>query len=73
MRFMLMHKNDPNTEAGKMPPKELIDQMGAFIGGYIQAGRLLDGAGLGASKTRTRLVFRGGRSTVKHWPYAGEH
>ena len=47
--------------------------MGAFIGEHAKAGRFLDGAGLGGSKTRTRLVFRDGRCTVKHGPYRGEH
>lgn len=73
MRFMLMHKNDPHTEAGHPPPLELVHKMGEFVGEYARTGRLLDGAGLGASKTRTRLVFRSGRSTVKSGPYAGEH
>src|SRR4051812_26942004 len=73
MRFMIMHKNDPGTESGKMPPMELVHEMGAFIGGHAQAGRLIDGAGLGASKTRTRLTFRGGKCTVKPGPYSGEH
>jgi hypothetical protein len=72
MRFMIMHKHDPKTEAGIKPPPELIQQMGAFIGGHAKAGRLVDGAGLGATKTRTRLTFRGGKSTVKHGPYTGE-
>jgi len=72
MRFIIMHKNDPHTEAGELPPPELIAQMGAFIGEYAQKGQFVDGAGLGASKTRTRLTFRGGRVTVKHGPYAGE-
>lgn len=73
MRFLMMHKNDPQTEAGVAPPMELVQEMGAFIGEFIKSGRLLDGAGLGASKHRTRLVFRGGQCTVKHGPYAGEH
>ena len=73
MRFMIMHKNDPHTEAGERPPKELVEKMGQFIGGHAQAGRLIDGAGLGASQTRTRLTFRGGTCTVKHGPYRGEH
>jgi hypothetical protein len=73
MRFLIMHKNDPHTEAGNPPPMELVNKMGAFIGEYAQAGRFIDGAGLGASKTRTRLVFRDGRGTVKHGPYRGEH
>ena len=73
MRFMLMHKNDPHTEAGERPPLELIAKMGAYIGEHAQRGTFLDGAGLGASATRTRLTFRGGRCTIKHGPYAGEH
>ncbi|MEO8903016.1 MAG: YciI family protein [Polyangiaceae bacterium] len=73
MRFMIMHKNDPHTEAGERPSMELITQMGAFIGGYAQSGKLIDGAGLGASKTRTRLVFRNGQCAQKSGPYRGEH
>jgi hypothetical protein len=70
---MLMHKNDPNTEAGNPPPMEIVTKMGAFVGEHAQAGRLIDGAGLGASKTRTRLVFRNGQCTAKQGPYRGEH
>lgn len=73
MRYMIMHKNDPHTEAGEPPPMELVTKMGELIGEYAKTGRFLDGAGLSASKTRTRLVFRNGGSTVKHGPYRGEH
>jgi len=73
MHFILMHKNDPQTEAGQPPPLELVAKMGAFIGEYQQAGRLIVGAGLGGSKTRTRLVFRDGSCTTLHGPYRGEH
>ena len=73
MRFMIMHKNDPSTEAGNLPPMELVHKMGAFIGEYAKTGRFIDGAGLGASKTRTRLVFRNGQCTSKRGPYRGEH
>lgn len=73
MRFMIMHKNDPKTEAGEKPPMELVHKMGAFIGEYLSTGRFIDGAGLNGSKTRTRLTFRDGRCTVKHGPYRGEH
>ena len=38
MRFMIMHKNDPNTEAGTPPPLELVHKMGAFIGEYAAGG-----------------------------------
>jgi hypothetical protein len=73
MRFMIMHKNDPHTEAGEPPPMELVTKMGAFIGEYAKTGRFIDGAGLSSSKTRTRLVFREGQCSVKHGPYRGEH
>jgi hypothetical protein len=73
MRFAIMHKNDPNTEAGLPPPIELVNKMGAFIGEHARSGRFVDGAGLGGSKTRSRLTFRDGRCTVKHGPYRGEH
>ena len=73
MRFMMMHKNDPKTEAGLPPDTEIVQKMGAFIGGHAKAGRLVDGAGLAGSKTRTRLTFRDGRSTVKNGPYRGEN
>ena len=72
MRFMMMHKNDPHTEAGKKPPMELVQQMGAFIGEYAKAGKFIDGAGLNASSTRTRLTFRNGQCTTKRGPYRGE-
>ena len=73
MRFMIMHKNDPHTEAGEKPPLELVNRMGAFIGEYMQSGRFIDGAGLSGSATRTRLVFRNGQCTQKRGPYRGEH
>ena len=73
MRFIMMHKNDAGTEAGQKPPMELINKMGAFIGEHAQAGRFIDGGGLAGSKTRSRVVCRGGDVTVKHGPYRGEH
>jgi hypothetical protein len=73
MRFMMMHKNDANTEAGLPPPVELVQKMGAFVGGHAQAGRLIDGAGLAGSGSRTRLTFKGGEATVRNGPYKGQH
>jgi len=72
MRFMIMHKNEPRTEAGLPPTPEVVQRMGALVGEYAKTGRFIDGAGLGASSTRTRMVFREGRASVKHGPYRGE-
>jgi len=71
MRYMVMHKNDSKTEAGEAPPMELVHAMGAFVGEHAKAGRFLDGAGLSASKNRTRLTFRDGQSSIQHGPYRG--
>jgi hypothetical protein len=46
MRFMIMHKNDPQTEAGHKPPMELVTKMGELMGEYMKTGRFVDGAGL---------------------------
>jgi hypothetical protein len=72
MRFMIMHKNDPHTEAGLPPSMDIVQKMGAFIGEYASTGRFIDGAGLAGSTTRTRLVFRNGQCTAQHGPYGGE-
>lgn len=73
MKFMVMHKHDKSTEAGKLPPPELIAKMGALVGDMAQRGQLLDGDGLGASKTRSRVTVRNGEQTVTHGPYQGAH
>jgi hypothetical protein len=73
MRFMIMHRHEPKVEAGEKPSKELIQQMGELMGSYMKSGKMVDGAGLGPSKSRTRLTFRNGQCTVKHGPYTGEH
>jgi hypothetical protein len=72
MRFMLMHKNDPHTEAGERPPPELMAKMGAYIGEHAQRRTFLDGQGLNGSSTRTRLTFRNGAVAIKHGPYKGQ-
>jgi hypothetical protein len=73
MKFMVMHKHDANTETGKLPPPELVEAMGRFIGEAAQDGKLLDGEGLGATRTRSRVTFVGGKSTILHGPFAGSH
>jgi hypothetical protein len=73
MKFMVMHKHDHATEVGKLPPPEFMAAMGAFIGEAAQSGRLLDGEGLGATRTRSRLSFKDGKQTVWHGPFAGSN
>ena len=73
MKFMVMHKHDQDVEAGKLPSPEFIEAMGALVGGMAQAGKLLDGDGLGASKTRSRVVVEGGKRSVVHGPFVGRN
>jgi hypothetical protein len=74
MKFLCMHRHDPKTEAGEPPPLELVAQMGELIGEYAARGQFLDGAGLGKSGTRTRLVFKdGGEPSVEKMTPRGHH
>jgi hypothetical protein len=73
MRFMIMHKHDPHTEAGGLPPPELVARMGEYIGEHARRGTFLGGEGLGRSAHRTRVTVRGGRCAVSRGPYRGEH
>ena len=72
MKFMVMHRHDKNIEAGKRPSPEFIAAMGALVGGAVKEGKLVDGDGLGASKTRARVTFKNGERTVQHGPFEGE-
>ncbi|MCC6646157.1 MAG: hypothetical protein IT374_11365 [Polyangiaceae bacterium] len=71
MKFMAMHKHDAHTEAGRLPTPEFMQRMGAYIGAMAASGQLVEGEGLGATKTRSRVSIREGRATVAHGPYAG--
>src|SRR5215471_2216747 len=73
MKILTMHRHDAHTEAGELPPPELIAKMGAFVGEHAAKGQFLDGAGLGKSATRTRIVFRGGEGTVARMTARGEN
>ncbi len=71
MKFMIMHKHDPKTEAGAKPSGALIAAMGQLVGSMVQSGKLHDGAGLGASATRSRVKVENGERTVAHGPFIG--
>lgn len=46
MRFMVIVKADKNSEAGVMPSKELLTEMGKFNEQLANAGVMLAGEGL---------------------------
>ena len=64
MRFMLIVKASPESEAGKMPSEELLTAMGKFNEELVNAGVLLAGEGLHPSSRGVRVRFSGKNRTV---------
>lgn len=69
MRFMVLVKADKNSEAGVLPSKELIADMGAFNEEMVKAGVMLAGEGLQPSSKGARIAFSGGKRTVTDGPF----
>ena len=70
MRFMMILKASKNSEAGVMPSAELLTAMGHYNEALVNAGVLLDAAGLQASAKGVRVDFRGGKRIVTDGPFA---
>lgn len=69
MRFMLQVRATADSEAGKMPSKELIAAMGRFNEEMIKAGVMLAGEGLHPTSRGARVSFAGGKPTVAQGPF----
>lgn len=70
MRFMVIVKANPDSEAGVMPSAELIEEMDKYNSELIAAGVMLDGAGLKPSSQGVRVNFDGATPTVIDGPFA---
>jgi hypothetical protein len=70
MRFMVIVKATPNSEAGTMPSQKLLAAMGAFNEELVKAGVMLAGEGLQPSSKGARVKFSGGTRTVIDGPFA---
>jgi hypothetical protein len=70
MRFMLQVRANEDSEAGKMPGRELVAAMGRFNEEMIKAGVMLAGEGLHPSARGARVSFAGGKPTVVEPPFA---
>lgn len=64
MRFMMIVKGNADTEAGKMPQMELLEEMGKFNEEMVKAGVLLGGDGLKPTSQGARVHFAPGRKPV---------
>ncbi len=69
MRFMVIVKADKNSEAGVMPSKQLLAEMGKYNEELANAGILLAGEGLHPSAKGARVRFSGSQRTVINGPF----
>jgi hypothetical protein len=70
MRVMVLVKATKDSEAGIMPPTELLEAMGKFNEQLVDAGILLAGDGLHPSVKGKRVAFDGPSRTVIDGPFA---
>ncbi|MGQ0639545.1 MAG: YciI family protein [Gemmatimonadaceae bacterium] len=70
MRFMMLIKGDPKTEAGVLPDEKEFAAMGKFNAELIRAGVLLDAAGLQPSAKGARVRFSQGKPAVVDGPFS---
>ena len=70
MRFMVIVKASKESEAGILPKKELLAEMGKFNEELVKAGVMLAGEGLQASSKGARVRFEGKKRTVIDGPFA---
>ncbi len=70
MRFMVIVKASPESEAGEMPSAELLAAMGAYNEELVKAGVMLAGEGLHPSVEGVRVQFSAKDRTVIDGPFA---
>ena len=70
MRFMIIRKADADTEARKMPSRDLAAAMMAYNEEMARAGILLGGDGLRPTADGFRVRFADGKPTVIDGPFA---
>jgi hypothetical protein len=70
MRFMVIVKSTPETEAGGMPTEADFTAMGKYNEELVNAGIMLAGEGLHPSSKGARVVFKGEERSVKDGPFA---
>lgn len=68
MRYMIIVKNDPASEA-TMPPPEVFEDMGRYNQQLLDAGILLAAEGLSSSEDGALVGFDKGKITVKDGPF----
>lgn len=70
MRFMIIRKGDAETEAGKMPSRELAQQMMDYHEEMGRALKVLGGDGLHPTSKGAKVKFTHGKPAVIDGPFA---
>lgn len=70
MRVMVIVKANKDSEAGILPGKEILTEMGKFNEKLVNAGIMLAADGLQASSKGKRVKFSGEKRTVIDGPFA---
>jgi hypothetical protein len=70
MKVIVFVKATADSEAGGMPPQELLTAMGAYNESLVKAGIMLAGEGLKPSRHGKRVHFSGKARTVTDGPFA---
>ena len=70
MKFMVIVKATPETEAGVMPSDELMEAMGRYNEELVKAGVMVAGEGLAPSSQGARVRHSGGKLSVIDGPFA---
>jgi hypothetical protein len=69
MRFMVLVKATPESEAGEMPSEQMLAEMTAYNEELVKAGVMLAGEGLHPSSNGARVRFSGKDRTVIDGPF----
>jgi len=69
MRYMMIVKGSPKTEAGVMPTEDEMAAMGKYNEELQKAGVLLDLSGLKPTSKAVKVRFSGGKRTVVDGPF----
>ena len=70
MRVMVIVKANKDSEAGILPDKKILTEMGKFNEELVKAGVMLAGEGLQASSNGKRVRFEGSKRTIIDGPFA---
>ncbi|HEX8157048.1 MAG TPA: YciI family protein [Solirubrobacteraceae bacterium] len=70
MRFMVIVKATPESEAGQLPSTELLEAMGKYNEELAKADIMLAGEGLQPSSKGARVRFKGSERSVVDGPFA---